>query len=169
MSSDDRDKIDLENLAKMVGMLVIQWGSAEQTLELAMGVLFQAPRRPAEKNIPQNLKNKLKYLTRCADFMPPLAPFKEQIKKLVADFERVSKLRHSLIHGAASSINHVDGVYEFGKIDHVNGVQQHRSVLLDVRDFPTHMHAFIELGRDANAVAATIFKKYGPRKQWISS
>lgn len=165
MSSDNRDKIDLENLSKMVGMLVIQWGSAEQTLELTLGVLFVAPGRPAANKIPQNLVRKLEYLTRCADFMPSLAPHRTQIKKLVSDFQRLSELRHNLIHGAASSINHVDGVYEFGKIDHVKGTQQHKSVLLDVRDFPGHMNAFIQLGQDAYAVAAPIYEKFGPRSK----
>lgn len=165
MSSDERDKIDLENLSKMVGMLVIQWGSAEQTLELTLGVLFDAPGRPAAKKIPQNLVSKLEYLTQCAAFMPSLAPLRTQIKKLVSDFERLSELRHNLIHGAASSINHIDGVYEFVKIDQVKGAQQHRCILLDARDFPMHMNSFIQLGQDAYALAAPVFEKFGPRSK----
>lgn len=165
MSSDQRDKGELDNLARMVGLLVIQWGSAEQTLELTVGVLFKSGIGPKTKSgkVPQQLTAKLDYLTRCADHMVVLMPIRSQIKKLVEDFKLLSDLRHNLIHGAASSINHKDGVYTFGRIDSVDGIQKHRNITLDVREFDTHIRLFIRLGSDAYAVASFVFDKYGPR------
>lgn len=162
MSSDQRDKVDLDNLARMVGLLVIQWSSAEQTLELTVSSLFNSGSGPKIKSgkVPQQLTAKLDYLSRCADHMVELMPIKINVNKLVEDFKLLSDLRHSLIHGAASSINHRDGVYSFGKIDLARGVPVYQTMTLDVREFDNHVRKFIKLGSDANAVGAFVFDKY---------
>jgi hypothetical protein len=162
MLSDQRDKEDLDNLARMVGLLVIQWGSAEQTLELTVSALFNSGTGPKIKSgkVPQPLTAKLDYLSRCAERMVALMPIRSSIAKLIEDFKLLSDLRHSLIHGAASSINHEDGVYSFGKIDLVNGVQEHRNITLDVREFDNHVRKFINLGSDAHVVGSFVFDKY---------
>jgi hypothetical protein len=162
MSSDQRDKEDLDNLARMVGLLVIQWGSAEQTLELMVSALFNSGSGPKVKSrkVPQQLTAKLEYLSRCTDHMLELKPIKINVDKLVEDFKMLSDLRHSIIHGAASSINHVDGVYSFGRIDLASGVQTHRTITLDVREFDKHVSKFIKLGADAYAVGNFVFDKY---------
>ncbi|MYM36426.1 hypothetical protein GTP38_19030 [Duganella sp. FT94W] len=162
MPSDQRDKEDLDNLSRMVGLLVIQWGSAEQTLELTVSALFNSGNGPKVKSgkVPQQLTAKLEYLSRCADHMVELKSIKISVDKLINDFKILSNLRHSIIHGAASSINHIDGVYSFGRIDLANRVQTHRTITLDVRDFDSHISKFIKLGADTYAVGNFVFDKY---------
>jgi hypothetical protein len=162
MPSKPKDSEDLDNLARMVGLLVIQWGSAEKTLELTVSALFNSGNGPKIKSgkVPQQLTSKLDYLSRCAISMVALMPIRSSIGKLIDDFKVLSDLRHNLIHGAASSINHVNGVYSFGKIDLVNGVQEHRKITFDVREFDSHVHKFIKLGSDAYTVGNFVFDKY---------
>lgn len=162
MPSIQRDKEDLDNLARMVGLLVIQWGSAEQTLELTVSALFNSGSGPKVKSgkVPQQLTAKLEYLSRCADHMVELKPIKINVDKLIEDFKTLSDLRHSIIHGAASSINQIDGVYSFGRMDFAKGLQMHRTIALDVREFDNHVGRFMKLGADAYAVGSFVFDKY---------
>ena len=131
-------------------------------MDLTVGALFNSGSGPKVKSgkVPQQLTAKLDYLSRCVDYMVELKPIKINVDKLIKDFKILSDLRHSLIHGAASSINHIDGVYSFGRIDLIKGVQTHRTITLDVREFDKHIGKFIKLGADAYAVGNIVFDKY---------
>lgn len=65
---------DLETLFKVIGFVVVQWGSAEQSLDLMVANIFHCFNGdPSLKKRPRNLEPKVKFLQeRFAEF-PELA------------------------------------------------------------------------------------------------
>lgn len=160
--STNQTQEDFQTLALMVGTLVIQWGSAEQTLEILVEQLFLSSNKPKQRKLPRNLTGKLEFLERCADFMPPLNQHKQTIGQLKIDFERLSEVRNDIIHGAAVSLDQSNGQFHFVKLNPKETEHTIKYLTLDIGTYPTHLDAFIKLGQDAILLARIVFALYAP-------
>ncbi|QPD02849.1 MAG: hypothetical protein Nkreftii_000623 [Candidatus Nitrospira kreftii] len=102
ISCDDNE---LDALFKAVGFVVVQWGQAEQSLDLTTAILYQdLEGRPLVKRLPKMLETKLEFVEKCLAKMPSLASVRADGEVLVADFRTLSAKRHDLIHGAIASV-----------------------------------------------------------------
>ena len=150
---------DLDTIAKAVGLVVLQWGHAEQSLGLIVALLWQSfDGKKYAKKIPFMFDPKIKFIrTHIADDKR-LKIHSETANELLERFENLSSLRHDLIHGAVASISPIDNSFVFAKLDIRDGFHYHREVRIEVADYPKLVRKLGELGRDANALATQIFK-----------
>ncbi|MBK5283721.1 MAG: hypothetical protein JJE16_16750 [Nitrospiraceae bacterium] len=149
---------DLETLFKAVGFVVVQWGFAEQSLDLTVAIIFHSYNgHPLVKRRPSMLRPKLDFLSRCFAELPKLKEFQEESVPLLARFAVAGKKRHDLIHGAIGTTSAQDGAYKFLKID-VRPKESHsvRSVSLDQADWPAFRKELMRLGRDGQSFAQRV-------------
>jgi hypothetical protein len=125
---------DMDALFRAIGFIVVQWGQAEQSLDLLVAALFQecGGKRLAKKNrMPFMLAPKLEFVRDCVTQLPKLASFREEGIALVSSFENLSEKRHDLIHGAVSSLSPVDNAFPFLKLDVKDNIHHVREVRLE--------------------------------------
>ena len=158
---------DLDTIAKAIGLVVLQWGQAEQSLDLLVAMLWQSfdGKRHAKK-IPFMLDPKIKFLRACIAAEPLLSKEVPTAAELLSRFEELSSLRHDLIHGAVASISPVDNAFVFAKLDVKDGFHYHREVRIEAEEYPRIVNRLVNLGREANALNQRVFKvlkKHKPR------
>lgn len=91
------DDDELDSLFKAVGFVVVQWGQAEQSLELATGMLYQdLGGKPLARKLPKMLETKLEFIEKCLMSLQTLVHLRVEGTALVADFRRLSAIRHQL-------------------------------------------------------------------------
>ncbi len=141
---------EMDALFKAVGFIVVQWGQAEQSLDLIVATLYQnLGGNRFEKRIPRMLEPKLAYLRKCLSQLPKLSALQNEGEMLVSKFEGFSSSRHDLIHGALGNLSLEEGVFRFHKLDIKNDIHVVREVLFDPEDFPKIADYLISLGKDA--------------------
>lgn len=165
--SDPQNAIDLNSIVQAVGLIVIQWGQAEQALDLLVAMLWQSfdGKRHAKK-IPFMLEPKIKFLRACIATEPLLSKDAVVADKVLSRFEELSSLRHDLIHGAVASISPVDNAFVFAKLDIKDGFHHHREVRIEAEEYPRIIGRLVKLGRDAHALNQRVFsvlEKHKPR------
>ena len=154
------DDEELDGLFKAVGFVVIQWGQAEQSLEMIVGMLYQSLGGKSLSNrIPILLTAKLKFLQKCLSSLPILNQFKSEGNALVQKFEELSQKRHDLIHGAVASLSMDNGGFAFVKLDVKDGFHVARPVRLESSEFPKLTKDLIDLGAAATALAKKLWEK----------
>ncbi len=154
-SADD----DMDPLYRAVGSIVVQWGQAEQTLEMIVAMLYHSyGGKKHAKRIPQPLSRKIMFVRRCLE-NKELKPHVVAMERLLLDFEKLSTKRHDLIHGAISSVTADDGIYRFAKLDLKDGFHHAREFEFDIREFPGFYDELIKLGRDSIEVANKLIGK----------
>ena len=156
---DDRNAAsDLDTIAKAVGLVVLQWGQAEQSLDLIVALLWQSfDGKKYAKRIPFMLDPKIKFIRAHISDDMKLRIHSETANALLERFEGLSSLRHDLIHGAVASISPIDNSFVFAKLDIRGGFHYHREVRIQVSEYPKLVRKLVDLGRDANALATLIF------------
>lgn len=120
---------DLETLFKAVGFVIVQWGNAEQSIDLMVANIFYYFKGdPSLKKRPRNLKPKVNFLPeRFAEF-PELAQFRAESEVLFSRFLEVGKKRNDLVHGGIASLSTENGQFSLWKLD-VSPTEHHiRSV-----------------------------------------
>ena len=164
---DPKIASDLDTIAKAVGLIVLQWGQAEQSLDLLVAMLWQSfDGKNHAKKIPFMLEPKVKFLRACIGAEPLLKEEVATSDELLSRFEELSSLRHDLIHGAVASISPVDNAFIFAKLDVKDGFHHHREVRIEAAEYPRIIDRLVKLGRDANALNQRVFnvlKKHKPR------
>jgi hypothetical protein len=142
------DEPELEALYKAVGFFIIQRVSAEQSLDLAVALLYREHGGNAiAKKLPKPLEAKLKFVRRSLDSLPQLAPLRTIGLALAMEFERLSQSRHDLIHGAISSVAPIGSAFRFAKLDFVDPhIHTFREFDFDAADFPRISGELIILG-----------------------
>lgn len=101
------DDEELDALFKAVGFVVVQWGQAEQSLEMIVAMLYQdLGGKPLTNRIPVLLTPKLDFVGKCLTTIPTLHQFKLDGNALIQRFKELSQKRHDLIHGAPSQAFH---------------------------------------------------------------
>ena len=146
---------DIETLYKTVGFVVIQWGFAEQSLDLMIANIFYSfDNHRLLKKRPSNLEPKLKFLENCFAEIPELAQFRDESEKLLTRFAIAGKKRNELVHSAISDMSKEDGAFKFLKID-VKPKENHslRLVFLTESDWPEFQKELLGLGKDGQSLA----------------
>ena len=154
---------DMDALFRAIGFIVVQWGQAEQSLDLLVAALFQecGGKRLAKKNrMPFMLTPKLEFVRKCVTQLPKLAPFREDRLALVSAFESLSEKRHDLIHGAVSSLSPVDDAFPFLKLDVKDNEHHVREIRLEASEFPALANDLVRLGADAGALARRVWDQF---------
>lgn len=168
MNNRDKNKTDdeMEALYKAVGSMVIQWGQAEQTLDMIVALLFHNyDGNKLSKRIPKMLDPKIKFIKSCFDTSPELAKHKDRGYALLSEFERLSSKRHEMIHGAIADVIPEDDVFKFTKLDIINGYHHVREFDFDIKEFPKLIDELIKLGANSIKLADALMDKLRKRKQ----
>jgi hypothetical protein len=150
---------DIETLFKAIGFVVVQWGFAEQSLDLMVANIFHSfDGHHLLKRRPQHLEPKLKFLEECFAEIPELARFHPESKALLPRFAVAGKKRNELVHGAISDISIEDGAFMFLKVD-VKPKESHsiRSVLLAESDWVAFRKELLSLGGDGQSLARRVW------------
>ena len=151
---------DIETLFKAVGFVVIQWGTAEQVLDLMVAIIFNSfDGHPLLKEgRPQNLKPKLTFLRKCFAQIPELTQFKAESDALLERFSAVGEKRNDLVHGAIERTSEEDGAFTFVKID-VRRREHHsiRLVFLDDENWKEFRSELLLLGKDGVSLAQRVW------------
>ncbi len=154
--SYDEDALDA--LFKAVGFVVVQWGQAEQSLELATAMLYQnLGGMPHAKRLPKMLETKLGFVERCLAKMPSLAHLRSEGLALIAAFRAVSVSRHQLIHGAIADLAATNGGYGFMKLDIEGDKHVVREFRFEAAEFPKLAKDLVDLGGRAAAFSAKLW------------
>lgn len=150
---------DIETLFKAVGFVVIQWGVAEQSLDLVVANIFHCfDGHPLLKRRPQHLEPKIEFLEKCFAEIPELAQFRTESALLLPRFATAGKRRNDLMHGAISEISIEDGAFMFLKVD-VKPKDHHsiRSVFFAESEWPAFRKELLGLGRDGQHFAQRVW------------
>jgi hypothetical protein len=151
---------DLDALFRIIGFVVVQWGQAEQSLDLVVATLFDSfGGSKLVRRLPKMLEPKLDFLCKCADQIPEVSEFEKPILNLVSEFKRLSKVRHDLIHGAIAGITCEDGVFSFVKLDFEKEIHVAREFVLDGKEFPRLQEDLLKLGSEAVNLARSVWNK----------
>lgn len=129
----------VQNLFRCVGSVVIHWGLAEQSLDVAINMIFNGyngKSKSEEGILPRQLKRKLRFVRLCLNQLPHLAEFKDEGIALCEKFANLKERRHDLIHGAINDMHQDDGAYGFIKIDSSGEIQVMKEFDFNLRDFP---------------------------------
>lgn len=161
------DDDSLDALFTAVGFVVVQWGQAEQSLELATAILYQnLGGKPLAKRLPKMLETKLDFVSKCLAKLPALKHLLAEGDALVADFRRLSVKRHDLIHGAIASVSATDGGFNFLKLDIAGDKHVVREFRFEGADYPKLTKDLIDLGARATTFARRLWEvvqKRAPR------
>jgi len=153
------DDAELNALFQAVGFVVIQWGQAEQSLDLATGILYQnLGGKLLAKKLPKMLETKLEFIEKCLAKLPTLTQFRADGTALIADFRSLSDTRHDLIHGAIASVSPKDGGFEFLKLDFKDNNHVVRKCHLKGEDFPKLTKDLLDLGSRATTFARRLWE-----------
>ena len=163
-ASTDAD--DLDTIARAIGLVVLQWGQAEQSLDLLVAVLWQSfDGKRFAKRIPVMLEPKIHFVRACLPRQPDLTLHAEAAERLLLEFERLSGLRHDLIHGAVASLAPVNRAFVFARLEVRDGFHHHKEVHVSVDAYPQIIDQLVALGAAAHQLVAEVFevaKDLGP-------
>jgi hypothetical protein len=158
-ANDSSAANDLDLIARAVGLVVLQWSQAEQSLELLVASLWQSfSGHHFAKRIPVLLEPKIVFVRLCVAGTPALKSFERRVTSLLAEFERLSELRHDLVHGAPASIPTIDGHFVFLRLEVQDGFHHTREVRVPVEAYPELVGSLVALGREAHQVAHEVFE-----------
>ncbi|SFI39654.1 hypothetical protein [Nitrosomonas sp. Nm34] len=153
---------DIGILYNIVGFIVVQWGFAEQSLDLMVANIFHYfDGHVLLKNRPINLGSKLKFLKECFNKIPELTEFRKESEELFLRFENAGIKRNDIVHGAILDITKKDGAFMFLKID-VKPTKYHsqRLVLLTESEWPVFQKELLDLGRDGQSFTHMIWNRF---------
>ncbi len=149
---------DIETLFKSVGFITVQWGFAEQSLDLMVATIFHSfEGHPVpSKRRPQFLEPKVEFLEKCFSEIPALSQFRSESEPLLARFISSGKRRNELMHGAISGIEIKDDGFMFLKVDLKHNEHHIRPVFLEASDWPEFRTELLRLGRDGQTLAQRV-------------
>jgi hypothetical protein len=154
------DDEELDALFKAVGFVVVQWGQAEQSLEMIVAMLYQdLGGKPLTNRIPVLLTPKLDFVRKCLTTIPTLQQFKSDGEVLIQKFEELSQKRHDLIHGAIAGLSLDNGGFPFVKLDVKDGFHVAREFRFESAEFPKLTKDLIDLGAAAYALGRKLLER----------
>jgi len=157
MVADNQD--DADALYRAIGFIVVQWGQAEQTLDMIVAMLYrELGGKRLAKRLPKMLETKLSFSEACFSEISSLATFRSEADILIAEFRRLSQTRHDLIHGAVTSLTPKDNAFLFAKLDIEDDLHHVRDVQLRAAHFPKLADDLVKLGRSAMSLAQKLLK-----------
>lgn len=147
---------DLESLFIAVGFIVIQWGQAEQSLDLIVSTLSHAYKGKKAKRLPVMLETKITFLRKHLPTTPELSPAANDLEAMLAEFEALSPLRHDIVHGAITGIVPTSRGFTFLKLDSDKEYNTTRLVHLSQNEFPSLRRRLLRLAGEANRLARVV-------------
>lgn len=148
---------DIESLFLAVGFIVIQWGQAEQSLDIIVSVFSHAYKDKKAKRLPVMLETKIAFLRKCVASTPEIAQVGPELEALLQEFESLAPTRHGLVHGAIMSITPTSRGFTFLKLDADKEYNTTRPVLLSGAEFPSLRRRLLRLAIEANRLARVVF------------
>jgi len=141
---------DEETLFKAVGFVVVQWGCAEQTLDMMVSIIFPIVKgKIQKKKQPVFLTEKTEFIRNNLNCHPVLQQFSSEIIPLLIRFEVAGRKRNDLVHGAITSLSSENGAFKFGKLDiRKEDVPLLRPVLFDDSEWTDFRKELLRLGAD---------------------
>lgn len=141
---------DLETLFKAVGFVVVQWASAEQSLDMLVATIFDFCKNDSLlKRRPRNLEPKVELLQKCFSQLPELSQFKAEAGSLLPRFLAAGKIRNDLVHGAIADLESMDGTFTFAKLDLEPAISHSvRTVCLSQAEWLVFRRELLHLGKD---------------------
>lgn len=144
---------DLHSLYRAVGAFIVNWGSAEMALDMAVALLYREHGGRAitkRKRIPKQLEVKLRFVRDCVSKIPALSAHKDLAEDMAQRFERLAPTRHDLVHGAIADLVPEGTVFAFAKLDHDEpDIHTLREFGFDAEHFPKLYDDVIAMGRAA--------------------
>jgi len=147
---------DLESLFSAVGFIVIQWGQAEQSLDLIVSTLSHAYRGQKARRLPVMLETKITFLRNCISSTPELANVVTDFEAMLQDFEALAPMRNDLVHGAITSVVPISRGFTFLKFDSDKEYNTTRLVHLSDDEFPFLRRRLQRLVNEANRLARVV-------------
>jgi len=137
-----------DGMAKAVGLVVLNWASAEQNLDMVVAWLWHelGGKKPGKK-IPFFLKEKLKFIRASINSDASLRSLSAEAGPVLDDVARLSELRNDLVHGAPAFIGEQEGHYVFCKFDLADGFHEVREVRMNVERYPEVTRELVALTR----------------------
>ncbi|MBK7060834.1 MAG: hypothetical protein IPH51_10135 [Rubrivivax sp.] len=103
------------------------------------------------------LTPKLVFVRACSRATPELKHLEPRLLSLAETFERLSSLRHDLVHGAAASIPAVDGYFVFIRLRVRDGFHHAQEVRIPIAAYQRLTRDLVKLGKEAHEVASAVF------------
>lgn len=147
---------DLESLFIAVGFIVIQWGQAEQSLDLIVSSLSHAYEGKKAKRLPLMLKSKVDFLRKRLPTTPELSSAAADLEAMLSEFEALAPMRHDIVHGAIAGIVPTSRSFTFLKLDSDDEQHTTRLVHLCQADFPPLRRRLLSLTGEANRLARIV-------------
>lgn len=155
----DRDAEDLDNIAKAFGLVVVQWGNCEQSLDMLIALLWQSfPTREFARRIPLMLAPKVEFARKSFAGVATLTNLQPQAESVFAEFVRLSKVRHDLIHGAVENFAPIDGHFVLMKLDVRDDFHHVREVRFPVAAYPKLTRDLVKLSKNAHQLSHAVFE-----------
>ena len=147
---------DQESLFIAIGFIVVQWGQAEQSLDLMVSTLSHAYHGKKRKRLPVMLEVKIDFMRQCIANTPEIAGPAKDMEDLLIEFESLAPMRHDLVHGAISSIVPTSRGFTFLKLDADKEYNTTRQVLLSGAEFPSLRRRLLRLATEATRLARVV-------------
>lgn len=149
---------DLDKLFRSVGFVVVQWGYAEQSLDLMVASIFHSPKgHLLPKRRPKQLEPKVEFLVGCFSTMPPLRQFSGEAMPMLDSFSRIGTIRNDLVHSTIVDFSLKDGAFTFLKIDVVPATTHNcRPVSFAESEWPSLRKELLRLGKESQALARKV-------------
>jgi hypothetical protein len=94
----------INNLSKALGYLVINWGLFEFSLTAVIATIYhEMGGKKIEPELPIKLSRNAKLIRKCAQKIPALAPYRDEIRWIAGEALRISPLRNDILHGYIAS------------------------------------------------------------------
>lgn len=148
---------NIEALFIASGFIVVQWGHAEQCLELIVSTLYDHYPGEKPKRLPFVLEKKLAFIRQCAESAEYPLRCAADLTKLATDFEALANVRHGLIHGAITSLEPESDTFKFIKLRSNKSSGKPKMVRLSSSEFPFLTMSLLRLGEDTNRLARTLW------------
>lgn len=116
---------ETNTLYQIIGFMTVTWSLLERGLDkIALTIYKGCEGHTIKRNVPQPLKDKLKYIEDSFNKLPVLSAFQKEGLEIVKRTRDLSTKRHTLIHGTISSLYPENNTYVFTKYNfHKHGVR----------------------------------------------
>lgn len=158
----NQDNENLDNIAKMFGLVMINWGGAEQSFDMLIAILWQLfPETHSyskKKKIPVMLTAKINFARGAFANIQELKSFEIRAEVVIAEFDRLSTTRNDLTHGAIASFEPINDHIVLIKFDVSENFHHTREVPFPITAYPKLIKDLVNLGKNAHELTNDVFK-----------
>jgi hypothetical protein len=117
----------MPSLFANIGMIVMNWSFVENSLDAWTAIAYQnCNGASVERELPRMFDRKVRFLRKCFNRLPELAPWKDDALHYLDRARALSETRHYVVHGVLSDFDKDhDESFTFQKIDLDENRTQH--------------------------------------------